>query len=468
MTSTRVARTPRRQVIVGTVVAMAIAVGGVGTVLTAWPGLSREPAAITAAPAATASVATCGGPLLAAGRESAAAALADAAAQRVVFGASDGAVPTSRQLTAASVIGGGGPLAVTAEPVDGARTDVAAAGSAQIDETDLRGFAASACTRATMESWLVGGSAATGAADLVVLANPGDVAARVTLTVYGAEGASTPAAGADLRVAAGAQRVIALAALALGEESPTIRVTAAEAPVRASLQTSLTRVLVPVGVDQVTATTTPARDLVIPGFAIAQEPGAADVSDVAAFVRLLSPSAPATASVTVWSDAGQVGDAVSVDLAAGVPLELELAGLPVGVYTARITSSAPMTGAVWSTSGSGGESDFAWFVAAQELTAPALVAVAAGPSPTLTVTSSSDTDRRVRLVAGAGAGSVEEIVVPAGRAVSVPLQSDRVYQVIPDGDGVRAAVAYAGPGRLAGYPVSAGDVAAASLEVFPR
>lgn len=469
MTNTHLPRTPRTRVVVGAVVAAVVAVAGIGVLVAPWPGVVREPTPVTAAPPAATSVATCGGPLLAAGRESAAAAaVTDAAAQSVVFGASNGAVPASTTLSPANVNGGAGPIVVRAEPVAGVRTDVAAAGSAQVAESDLRGHAASSCTRAAMESWLVGGSAATGAADLVVLANPGDVAARVTLTVYGAEGAVTPTAGADLRIAAGAQRVIPLAALALGEASPVIQVTAAEAPVRASLQASITRVLTPGGVDQVTATVAPAPELVIPGVEIAQAPGAADASEVPAFLRLLSPSAAATATVTVWGAAGQVGDAQSVDLTAGVPLELDLTGAPVGNYTVRVSSTAPTTGAVWSTTGFGEGSDFAWFVAADELTAPALVAVAAGPSPSVTLASSAGTDQQVQLIADAGAGAAQEVTVPAGRAVTVAVEANGVYRIVPDGAGLRAAVSFTGTGQLAGYPVPASDVAAASIEVFPR
>lgn len=469
MTNTAISRLPRTRLIVGAVVAAAVAIAGVGIVLAPWPGLAQEPVALTAAPPATASVATCGGPLLAAGRDSAAAsAVTDAAPQSVTAGASDGSTPTSVSLTAATVAGGAGPVSVTAEPVDDVRTDVAGAGAAQIEASDLRGFAASACTRAAMESWLVGGSGATGAADLVVLANPGEVAARVTLTIYGAEGATTPAAGADVRIAAGTQRVIPLAALALGEASPVIQVTASEAPVRASLQTSITRILLPGGVDQVTATVAPVPDLVIPGVQVAEAPGAADASNVPALLRMLSPQAAGSAIITVWNGSGQVGEAQTVEYIAGVPLELDLTGLAIGSYTVRVGSSSPITGAVWSTTGFGEGADFAWFVAADDLTAPALVAVAAGPSPSLQLSSSSTEAEIVDVVSDAGAGESRQVTVPAGGDATVTVDSGQVYQIVPGTGGVRAAVAYTAGGQLAGYPVSASDIAAASIAVFPR
>src|SRR3546814_6297364 len=64
----------------------------------------------------------------------------------------------------------------------------AAAGSSSVEAADLRGFAASACRPPLLESWLVGGATTTGSGDLVVLSNPGTVAATVQITVYGASG----------------------------------------------------------------------------------------------------------------------------------------------------------------------------------------------------------------------------------------------------------------------------------------
>ncbi|WP_448887346.1 DUF5719 family protein, partial [Enterobacter hormaechei] len=109
---------------------------------------------------------------------------------------------------------------------------------------------ASACRPPLAESWLVAGASTTGANDLVVLANPGDVAATVQLSVYGANGVSTPPSGAGLVVPARGQRVVPLAGLLLGEASPVVRIVATGAPVQAYLQASLTRTLLPGGSDQ--------------------------------------------------------------------------------------------------------------------------------------------------------------------------------------------------------------------------
>lgn len=432
------------------------------------PGRTREPLSLTAQPPATTSVATCAGPLLASGRDSTQAALlTEAAAQHVTASAGGGGPVDEVSLTAQDVSGGSGPSVLTAPPVNGERTDLAAAGSARIEDADLAGFAASACVRAQMDSWLVTGSSATGAADLVVLANPGDVPALVTLSVYGSTGLVAPPAGKDIVVAAGAQRVVPLAALALGEENPIVRVTSIQAPVQASLQASLTRVLAPVGVDQTAAAGAPATSLVIPGVRVAMAPDDPDASDVATRLRLLAPASDGTATVTISNAAGPVGEPQSVPLVAGVPLQLDVTDLAVGTYVVSVSATTPVTGAVWATTGFAAGSDFGWFTAADVLTQPTLVAVADGPVPVLTLTSPGDADQTVRVSAADGTDA-REIVVRAGASVDVDVAAGRAYRIEPGVDGVRAAVSYAADGALAGYPVPSGDAAAAAILVYPR
>jgi len=468
------------RVAVGTVIAAAALVGAAALVLLPLPGLAREDGVSVAAhPPASASVATCVGPIIAAGRDaSRAAQLTDAAAPALTAAAmSDGQTTdaTRSTLAAPDVTGGIGATALRALPNGGAPADVAAAASAQVSAEDLSGFVASSCTRAEMESWLVGGSGSTGASDLVILTNPGEVAARVTITVYGAEGGAVPVAGNNIVVAAGSQRVIPLASLAIGEENPVLRVTSSQAPVRAALQASLTRVLVPGGVDQVGATAVPDTDLVIPGVPVVTTQGGAGESNVPTSLRLLSPGADAQATVTVLQGGAAVGAAQTVPLIAGVPLKLDLGGLATGTYAVRVSATAPVTGAVWATSGFGAGSDFGWFAATDELSAPALVAVAAGPAagaapqgPTLTLVSSDGEPQTAVLAAGGATGAKTDVAVPGTGSVTVPVRPGEVYLIDPGAGSVHAAVTYAAAGAIAGYPVEPSASAASAVTVYPR
>ena len=268
--------TTSTRLLAGTLVAIGFVVAVVTAVSVPWPTLAREPVAIAAAPAPSASVLVCTGGLLALGRElDDVGRVVTAAPQTVISGVEQGdPEPATAPLIPPTADGTAPATTVVAQPADGAHTDVAASGSSTVVADDLRGFAASACRPPLMESWLIGGSATTGAADIVLLANPGAVPATVQLTVFGASGAQVPAGGTDLVVAPATQIVVPLAGLQLGEESPVIRVTATGAPVQAALQASITRTLLPGGVDQVGAIAVPDAVQIVPGVTVTQNPGA--------------------------------------------------------------------------------------------------------------------------------------------------------------------------------------------------
>jgi hypothetical protein len=462
--------TTSARLLAGTLVAAGFVVAVVTAVSVPWPTVTREPVAIDQAPAPAASVLVCTGGLLALGREAEdVGQIVTAAPQTVVSGVPSGApAPSSAPLASPTADGTAPPVTIVAEPADGVPTGVAAAGSSAVNAEDLRGFAASACRPALMESWLVGGSAATGASDVVLLANPGTVPATVQLTVHGAGGAQVPAGGTDLLVAPGTQIVVPLAGLLLGEESPVIRVTATGAPVQAALQSSITRTLVPGGVDQVGPIAVADVLQSVPGVTVTQNPGAEAAPGAATIVRVLSPNADTTATITaVPIGASQQGPPpTTVPLAAGVPTEVELSGLPVGQYTVEVSAGAPVVAAVWQTTGFGEGADFAWYTAAPELSAPSLFAIPPGPEAVLTL--ANPTAEPVTVTVDAVDGSAPtQVTVAAGASELVRLTARTVYVVDAAGGGIRAAVSQSGDGALAGYPVWTSDAAAQEITVYP-
>ncbi|MGZ8804134.1 MAG: DUF5719 family protein [Microbacterium sp.] len=472
MTDRRVFRwaTTSARLLAGTLVAVAFVVGVVTAVSVPWPTLAREPVAVSATPAPSASILVCTGGLLAIGRE-----LEDvgrvvtAAPQTVTSGVGAGApAPLTEPLVSPASDGTAPPTAVIAEPIDGSRTDVAASGSSSVSADDLRGFAASACRPALMESWLVGGSATTGAADVVLLANPGSVPATVQLTVYGAAGPAVPTGGSDLVVAPGAQIVVPLAGLLIGEESPVIRVTATGAPVQAALQTSLIRTLVPGGVDQVGAIAIAEPSQIIPGVVVTQNPGAEGASDAATKVRILSPNADTTATITASPiGASQQAPAPTiVPLTAGLPTEVELGGLPVGEYTIEVSADAAVLAAAWQTTGFGEGADFAWYTAAPAVNAPSLFATPPGPTPVLTLANPTDAPITVTVDAVDGS-STTEITVGAQESASARLAARTVYLLDAGDGGIRAGVSQSGDGALAGFPVWPSNADAQRIVVYP-
>lgn len=199
--------TTSARLLIGTAVSVLAVIAVVTAVSVPWPTLVREPLSIPATPAPAASVIACDGGLLSIGRTpTAASTVTLAAPQSVIGGTADGEGAAQQQLLTTGV--GAGPLAFTAEPRDDQAVDIAATGAATANADDLAGFAASACRPPLLDSWLVGGSGATGAADLVLLANPGTVPATVQLTVYGVDGPETPPGGDGLVIGPGTQRVV--------------------------------------------------------------------------------------------------------------------------------------------------------------------------------------------------------------------------------------------------------------------
>lgn len=471
MTDRRVFRwaTTSARLLVGTVVSIAAVVAVVTAVSVPWPTFSREPLSIAAEPAPAESVVACDGALLSIGRNAMdASAVELAASQSVTAGASVGAPPPQEQmLRNPAVPDRAGPLVYTAPPLDRERVDVAAAGTATVSADDLAGFAASACRPPLLESWLVGGSGATGAADLVVLSNPGTVPATVELTVFGSAGAQVPPGASALVVAAGTQRVVPLAGVALDELSPVVRVSAVGAPVRASLQASITRTLTPGGVDQIGPIAQPEPTQSITGVTVISSPGDAGASNPATIVRILSPSSDATAQVTVtpMGRVEAVREPEQVVLTAGQPLEVALGGLAIGSYTVEVAADAPIVSAVWQATGFDEGDDFAWYTPSPMVTVPSLFAVPGGAPATLTVANPGDDPSVVTVTSENGAFRLE-LTVPAHGTMTARLLSRTVYLLEPETP-VRAALSLTGDGALAGIPVWPADAAAPDIVVYP-
>ena len=461
--------TTSTRLLIGTLVSVAAVILVVTAVSLPWPTLVREPVSISAVPAPAASVVACDGPLLFLGRDPMdAAAVSAVAPQSVTVGVSDEARQPEEQLLQAPSVGeDAGPLAFTAAPLDRARVDLAAAGSSTIAADDMAGFAASACRPPLLESWLVGGSGTTGASDLVLLSNPGTVAATVQLTVFGAAGPQNPPGGSDLIVAPGTQRLVPLAGIALDEASPVIRVSAAGAPVHASLQTSITRTLTPGGVDQVGAVTQPEATQTITGIAVTQTPGADGASDAATVLRLLAPSADTTVTVTVTAvgRAEPVIEPEEVALTAGQPLEVAMPGLAVGSYSVEIAGDVPVVSAVWQASGFEAGDDFAWYTPSPEVAVPSLFAAPGGPPPTLTVANPASEAAAVVVTSEDGAYRLE-LTVPAQGTITARLSPRTVYLLEPSTP-VRASLSLSGDGALAGIPVWPADAASPEIVVYP-
>lgn len=449
-----------RSTVSGVVAAGVAAAVAASVFLVPWPAVTHVPASVDAVPTPADTVAVCDGGIFAAGRTAGAAGTLTLAADQRPIVAADGEYAQSLLRSPAVERFGGAPVFV-APPQQREAAPLAAVASGRVLDADLAGFAVDACRTPLFESWLVGGSTTIGATDLVVLANPGDAVATVDITVYGTADPFSPPGGTGLVVPAGTQLVVPLSGIAGGEASPVLRVTAAGAPVRASLQASIIRTLEPGGIDQQSAVRASAGRVVIPGLIVTPVPESL-TDDTPTILRLLAPGGDGSAVVSVRSAAGDALMESTVPLTAGTPVEFELRELPVGTYTVVVDATMPIVGAVWQTTGFGEGDDFAWFTAAPALSGSTLLAVPEGPQPVLHLANPGEDDVQV-VLRGA---SEREVLVPAGGTAAVSLPPETTWELDPGGE-VHAQVTLAGSGALAGYAVWPSDAAAQPLRVYP-
>ncbi|WP_439565154.1 DUF5719 family protein, partial [Microcella sp.] len=179
---------------------------------------------------------------------------------------STGAGLVERGLTANDVLDGG--AEVVTLPRDAPGEALAASESVQAGTADVSGLAAAECLTPARTAWLVGGATTVGRTTWIVLSNADAVDAAVDLRLWGDAGPIEAPGTSGLIVAAGTQRVVPLAGLAVDEPAPVVRVTSTGGSVAATLQTSIVRGLTPSGVSMVTPLAEPALRHVIPALPV--------------------------------------------------------------------------------------------------------------------------------------------------------------------------------------------------------
>lgn len=453
--SFRVAATGAR-VISGAVLAAACVVGVVMAIGAPWPTIAHEPAQAEVTPLPGDTVLVCNGDFRAIGRNSSnPLQMVSAAAPEFTVDGSSGA-PRTDELTATDLADAGEVRRLTGEVEERTAPLLGATESVTLAENDLSGLAAAPCREARTEGWLVGGSVATGAEDIIVLTNPGSVPSTVTLTVHG-----TVRGTRTVIVPPGAQLALPLTSIAARSEAPVVQVTAVGSPVRAVLQSSLTRTLDPVGVDLQDSVAGPQQHPLIAGVQVFQTAGDAVGTTL---LRLLSPETDSEATVTLTPVGG--GSAVSeftVPLTEGLPAEVSLADIGPGTYNVQVDADAPVLAAARQQDGAGPGSDFAWITPAPLLDGDVLFAVPAGPAARLVLVNDADADTSVTL--SALDGDEQQVTVPADGSAAVDLQVRTVY-ALSGAEEVHAVVTMSAAGALAAWPVWPAAGAEQSITVY--
>lgn len=453
----RVAATGAR-VVTGVAVIVACVVGVAAAVHAPWPVIRNDPAQVTVNPLPGDSVLVCNGDLRALGRDAQdPLGMRSAATSTVTVGGTAGD-PASAGLSVQDLEDAGEVRVLTGAVEGRSAPSIAAAESVTISADDLAGYAAIPCGTPRLDSWLVGGSTATGTEDIVILTNAAEVPSTVTLSVYGETRAAR-----TVVVPARTQTALPLTSIAAGNTMPVVRVGAVGAPVRAVLQSSLVQVLDPAGIDLQDAVAGAQQKLVLTGV----QTFASDGDDAEmAVLRLLSPGADAQARVRVVPEGGSSAvDEFTVPLEPDQPAQVSLSGLEPGRYTVEVDADTPVIGALRMHDGFGADADFAWVTPAPEIDADVVFAVPSGPAPRLQLANSSDEDASVTIEPIDG-GQPEELVVPAGATGGVDLDPRTTYRMRTTSS-LHAAVTLTAAGALAVLPVQPSAGVEQSITVYP-
>ena len=358
-----------------------------------------------------------------------------------------------------------------ADPTE--RVLLSAAQAESVDEGDYVGLAATDCAVASGDAWLAAGSTAVGRTTLLTLNNPTEVAATVTIELFGETGTIRAPGTSGIIVPASGQRIISLAGFQPGVQSPVVHVRSTGGQVVAGLQQSTVRGLDPGGVDLIGPTSSPSTENVIPGVLVtdlaglqALRGGGIGYDDLSTTLRFFAPGS-GTVSLTVSvipADGQATGDSFVLDIEAGRVTDVALDELETGSYTVRVDSTAPVIATARVSSASGPATDFAWLTSAPPLRESAQFTTAPGPSPVLHLANPGTTDATVALTASDGDDL--HVVVAAGSAAVVAIMAGVTYQ-LTGFDRLFAAVTLADSGMIAGYPVRPPGVGSSPITVYP-
>lgn len=448
------------RLLAGAIIAAGCVVGVTAAVALPWPAIVNEPAQVSVTPTAGDTTLVCTGAFRAIGRNTQDAGQMSSAGDPSLTaersGASDESELAASDLLTVDLSGpAAGPLKLVGSPDPGSAVSIAAAESVSLAADDLSGLAASACREPSTESWLVGGTVETGTSDLIILSNPGDVPATATITVFGIEQSST-----KTLVPAGTQLAVPLSSVAAGLQEPVVRVTAAGAPLRAVLQSSLIRTLDPSGIDVQDTAGAPRTDLTFAGVQVLTKSPDSAVT----VLRLMATDQAAQATITISSEGERVQD-LTVPLDAAIPAEVSLDALDPGVYSVEVTADTPVVGAVRQITDIGAGADFGWMTPAPELSGEVVFAVPDGPDPRIHLVNSAATEASVTLTPTTG-GEGETITVPAGGSIVADVSDGTTYALATDTP-LHAAIALAGTDEMAGWPIWPGAAAQAAITVYP-
>ena len=368
---------------------------------------------------------------------------------------------------------------------------------------ELSGLAGAACAEPSNDAWLVGGATDLGRTTLVMLSNPTDVTATVTMTVWSEMGLIEAITTEGLIVLPGEQRIVSLAAYAPDAIAPVVHVVSTGGRVLASLQHSVMRTLQPSGVEWVNPGVGPNTTQVMPGVFLMShhehddsEMGAV-LSDIEPAVRVLAPGKEdADVTVTVLSESGETIE-IESRLKANTVVQFPFIGIEDGIYTVIVTADKPIVAAVRTVQDADadptkigtheedhsetpaeapaenlevepiayGGGDFTWFSPSARLVADTVLPLPAGANPLLTLYNPSP--KVIEVTVSAGGQQDVVLTLDPKQMASTQLQASTRYTLTGTA-GLIGGLTYIGTGVGSSIALNPANVLGTPITVYPR
>lgn len=332
---------------------------------------------------------------------------------------------TDRGIPASKKVGGDEPAAYDVRAEGTMAPGVAAEQYTLVQRPDLRGVLTAACTGPAREHWFVGAESAVGQRGRLVLANPSDTPAVVTVSLWDEAGVVEAAGTKDISIPARSSDVLLLDALAEDRERLAVQVLASRGRVAAAVEYRESDEGEPRGMTMVPAAAAPSKSLVVPGV-----PGHGERT-----LRIVAPGdTDAIVSIRVLGTAGPFSplDHDVVTVPAGTVLDLPMDEvLGDSAAAIELESDEDITAAVRVVTGGSDElPDLAYTAATPPLPAEPAAAVlsrdSSGMSSRLLLTAVGDMGGRATLTTVDLEGNVvdeQEVELSAGTTAVAELES---------------------------------------------
>lgn len=356
-------------------------------------------------------------------------------AMRGMPAGSELAKATDRSATATSPLSGATSAEVSA--VGALAPGIAALQTWVRRDGDDRGLVATACAAPSAEVWLLAGGGDSTRRERLVVANPGANTVTVDVALHGDKGPIDSVNGSRLTVPGHGRIALLVDALAPGQQTPAVRVTANGGVVTAVLEDSWIEGATGRGRDDAAAAQPPAAEQVVP----------AAYLDGPARLRILVPGpAEAVVQARLLTSAGPValpGDGV-LRVPGGTVRDVDLGTVPPGAYAVQVRSDQPAVAAAMAERRSprNGPSDLAWVASTAAITALAGTALPTGTRADLMVVATGEaSNATVFTVAADGAVTSRPLALQADAVATTDVTGARAVWVRHTIGTVRAGVA---------------------------